>query len=163
MERQINSLGKRKLYSSGPWKQKSVYCFLGKCSLLKEAERREMPSSAFEIWCVQTWCIELQQPLCNQDTSLRNKANIAYTQKVRLKKNFCSWWCWNNFLSPRWSHSYSGCHISKPKLRKLPSPSEQVPCDQKCSISSQPIRDLQANSGPSHPKQGWLCGPNQSK
>ena len=53
--------------------------------------------------------------------------------------------CWNKILSPRWSLSCTGCHVSKPKLRQL-----LCPC--KCSAwpETQPIQPIpkhQASSG----------------
>ena len=48
---------------------------------------------------------------------------------------------WNQFLSPRWSHSCPGCHVSKPKRRQITFMSLQTLCLawKKYRLSCQPV------------------------
>ena len=73
---------------------------------------------------------------------------------------------WNKFLAPRWNHSFPGCLVSKLKFGYLlcfckGSPSNAVyPISQ--SPDARPLQAVYLIPLPSHPKQGWLCGPGPS-
>ena len=57
---------------------------------------------------------------------------------------------WNKFLGPRWSCSYPGCHINKPKLRWLFCP---------CKCSSWPETTYIQSSNPQTPSKLWVFSP----
>lgn len=76
-------------------------------------------------------------------------------------------YCWNNFLGPRWSYTCPGCSISNLELTSLVCPHKFPAWPEMQYIqSAKPqnpklLQALRLLPVPSHPNHSWLCGPSQ--